>query len=406
MKFIFNKYFVIFSFIIITNVFIFSKNVKTLKNKNNNTDKEAQIEFTPITQVRQEIPQNQMMHFYATNAKTYVPFARLAYCQRPIIEKFSCGFCNQFAIGNYNPYFIHSVVLPPNRAFQLLILYSDIKKEVVISFSGPSSEHGNFFTSIFLEGFIIIPQIGNLKVEKVYWEIYSQHFRNLLIEKIRKFLSFGRADYKFIFVGHSFGGSIATLASFDLVYNRIIPKNPLINSPQVFTYGQLRIGDSDYINRLNTEIKIVRVIKKDDYIAHMPNCVFLNGQYKCFDTSEALIRVMPRLKVYIDSCGNPKTFFSFLETKKKFKSNNKNNNKKDPIIRGTTMIGGNLVPTHRPIFYTQPLGTELLYARAFDRVEKCTYVNGIPVCEKQIKFPTTFIPDVHRLYYNINMELC
>jgi len=382
----------------------------------NNKNKYSQIPLLPFLPNSNPLNPKEMMHFFATNAKNYAAFARLAYCRRPIIENFSCSFCNNFQRGNYNPFFIHSVIQNPNRVFQMLILYSDLRKEIVISFSGPSSEHGNFFTSIYLEGFIVIPEIGNLKVEKIYWDIYNLNFRNLLIQKIQKFLSFGRADYRFIFVGHSFGGSLATLASYDLVFNRIIPKNPSINSPQIFTYGQLRIGDNAYIRKLNTELKIVRILKKNDFIAQMPNCVFLNGGYKCFDTTQALINVMPQLRTYIDSCGNPKTFFAFLENKSKKLKNKKNHknlkmknlkeNNNDPIVRGTTMIAGDLVPTHKPIFYSQPLGTELFYAKGFEKVENCGYVNGIPVCEKGIQLPKTFTPEVHRNYYNMNLELC
>jgi len=358
--------------------------------------------------------ENQMMHFYATNARYYATFARLAYCPRNIIENVSCSFCSNLQMGNYIPYFIHRINENPNRVFQLVILYSDFKKEIIISFRGPSSEHGSFFTNIFLEGFIIIPEIGNLKVEKVYWNIYKLYFRDLLISKVQKFLSIGRADYKFIFVGHSFGGSIATLASYDLVYNRIIPKNPLMNSPHIFTYGQLRIGDLNYINKLNSEMKIIRILKKDDFIARMPNCVFINGEYECFETEKALIDIVPRMRSYIDSYGNIKKFFAFLESKstnmkllkkKISKKENKNKNK-DPIIRGTTMISGNLIPTHKPIFYTQPLGTELLYTQKFDKIENCSYVDGVPLCEKNIFIPKTFNPEVHRTYYNMNIELC
>jgi hypothetical protein len=404
---------------IITILLSIITNSYTKFSKKLNKKKTSQIKIiSPSNPLMQPLPENRMMHFFATNAKNYVPFARLAYCQRPVIEQFSCSFCSKFQTGHYNPYFIHSIIQNPNRVFQLLILYSDIKKEIVISFSGPSSEHGNFFTNIFLEGFVIVPEIGNLKVEKVYWETYSLNFRALLAQKIQKFLSFGRAEYKFIFVGHSFGGSIATLASYDLIFNHVIPKNPAINSPQIFTYGQLRIGDNAYVNRLNSELKIVRILKKDDFIARMPNCVFISGEYKCFDTTQALVNVMPRMRTYIDACGNPKSFFAFIETRskkiKKFaKKNKKNYDKnnglgsvKDPIVRGTSMINGNLVATHRPIFYTQPLGTELLYSQAFNKAEKCAYVNGIPVCEKSIQLPRTFTPEVHRNYYNMNIELC
>ena len=140
-------------------------------------------------------------------------------------------------------------------------------------------------------------------------------------------------------------------------------------------------------------------LKKDDFIPRMPNCVFVNTEYRCYDNTQALINVMPRLRTYIDEYGNPKTFLGFLEIKNK-------KIKKDPILRGTTLVGGDFLNTHRPLFYTQPLGTELFYGNAFNRVERCNYVNGVPVCERDIRLPQTFSPNVHRFYYNMNIETC
>ena len=330
----------------------------------------------------------EIMNFYATNAQTYVSLARLAYCRKDIIQQMSCSFCNNFT-NTYSTFFIHSVLKENNRLFQFVIVYSDVKKEVIISFSGPTTEHGNYFTSIFSSGFISIPELGGVKIEKEYWEIYANHMREALIQKISQFFQSNRMNYTVIFVGHSFGGSLATLSAYDLVSSNVVIKTA--NSPLVYIYGPLRIGDADFVTRVNSVVKIVKIVRSDDWVTRMPNCVFLEGRYQCFNEMSQVTQRLPVLQSYLTSCGMNLHRFKSV----------------DPIVRGTTFVGNRLLRTHSPMFYSQPFGTELIYnGPRFTSYQQCRYVNSIPVCEKDLRMPPTFSPDVHRIYYNINLEQC
>jgi hypothetical protein len=331
---------------------------------------------------------NQIMHFFASNAQSYVSFARLAYCQREVIQQMSCSFCNSLT-SEYSTYFIHSVLKENNRLFQFVIVYSDLKREVIISFSGPTTDHGNYFTSIYSSGFITLPELGGVQVEREYWEIYSQHMREILIQKIHNFFLSNRSHYTVIFVGHSFGGSLATLSAYDLVTNNIIVKTH--NSPLVYTYGPLRIGDPNFVNRVNSVVKVVKILRSDDWVTRMPNCVFLEGRYQCFNNFSQVTQRLPVLQNYINTCGILPPRFKSV----------------DPIVRGTTFIGRQLYRTHTPMFYSQPFGTELIYnGPKFSSFHPCRYVNSVPICERNYSPPATFSPDVHRFYYNINLEQC
>jgi hypothetical protein len=345
---------------------------------------------------------SQEVDFYATNAESYAPFARLAYCNKVEVSDLTCSFCDTFA-NEYATFFIHSVVKEPHRIFQFVIVYSDTKREIVISFSGPKSDEGGYFNSIFDSGMVAIPELGGIKIEREYWEIYSISIRDLLAEKIQKISESGRADYTFIFIGHSIGGSFATLASYDMVTNNIVIKTE--ESPLVYTYGQLRIGDDEFVNKVNDLVKVIKILRKDDYIARRPNCSFKNGVYKCRSKKFSKKKHTHKGKYFKKL---PKKLAILPHQTKVFaKRTPPRFKEKDPIVRGTTFIGGQLVHTHIPMFYSQPLGTELFYnGPNFSDYQLCNYVNGIPVCEKDIAIPSTFSPDVHRIYYNTNLELC
>lgn len=333
----------------------------------------------------------QMVNSYASNARDYASFARLAYCGKNLIQDLSCSFCNNFTGNSYATFFIHSVMKENNRLFQFAILYSDLKREVVVTFSGPGTEHGNYFNSLYESGFIEVPELGGVKVEREYWEVYSTAFRQILNEKIHTIASSNRAGYTFILVGHSFGGSLATLASYDLVMNGVIIKTE--TSPLVYTYGQLRIGDSEFVNRVNNSVRLVKIMRNDDYVTRMPNCMFQNGMYRCYNNPNTAMSRFPTMRRYVHGYGGfRRAFAGFLS-------------KKDPIVRGTRFINGRLHAV-QPM-YTQPLGTPIYYHGAnFANHQACRYVNGIPMCEKNMRLPHTFSPDVHRMYYNTNLENC
>jgi signal transduction histidine kinase len=54
--------------------------------------------------------------------------------------------------------------------------------------------------------------------------------RSVLVKNVKKVIKSKRGGYKFVFVGHSFGGSVATLAALDLVHSKIIPSNKKLAS--------------------------------------------------------------------------------------------------------------------------------------------------------------------------------
>jgi hypothetical protein len=221
----------------------------------------------------------------------YVSFAKLANCPQKTIKNLSCSFCDKL-IG-YTTYYVHSIKDDLGRKFQFSILYNDLRKEVVVAFSGPNSEQGEFFNSLYTRGFSILPELKNTGVETGYWLVYTQFIRSELINKLENLKISNRGLYRFIFIGHSFGGSIAVLSSLDISLKGVLPSKPV-----VYTYGQLRIGDLNFVNLVNSHLQIVKVIKHDDFLTRIPNCLFIDGSYRCSPDPALMASRLPGIGNY------------------------------------------------------------------------------------------------------------
>merc|ERR1712096_70927 len=157
--------------------------------------------------------------------------------------------------------------------YKVLVHYNDLERKIVITFAGPSVEvHPDYIKYIYSKGLVKVP-FYNIMVEKEYSYIYFKKFRTLLYKKLNKIEKSNRKDYQYVINGYSIGGSIATLAAFDLSQKRHI-KNPL-----VFTYGSLRIGDASFVTLVNSSVKIWRIMKSTDYITRIP-VVYYSTQKK------------------------------------------------------------------------------------------------------------------------------
>lgn len=236
----------------------------------------------------------------------YVSMAKLAYCPAKVIKKLSCSFCDKLV--EYSTYSVHSVKDDLGRRFQFSILYNDLRTEILVSFSGPTSEQGEFFNKLYLQGFIKPAELNGAAIETSYWLIYKEFIRPELITKMNQLKISNRAHYKHVFVGHSFGGSIAVLSAYDLVDKRIIV------NPVVYTYGQLRIGDINFVQLVNKSLQIIKVIKHDDFLTRSPNCFFddQDKEYKCYNQQSMLLNRFPQLESYYNGyygqVANPHNF--------------------------------------------------------------------------------------------------
>lgn len=103
---------------------------------------------------------------------------------------------------------------------------------------------------------------SGMEVEKGFWQIYQQ-----IISKIEDALS--SATTPIIITGHSLGGALTTLASFDL--------SSL--SPLVYTFASPRVGNNIFANIYDTTLVQYRVFDTEDIIPDLPPAVGIKSDY-------------------------------------------------------------------------------------------------------------------------------
>lgn len=321
------------------------------------------------------------------SALNYINIARLSYCPKKLILAKRCEVC-PFILNQYKTFFIHSVNQNKKRLFQFLIIYSDKKKEILITFSGPKTTETKFFNKIYKSGFITVKDLGeNIRIENYYWEIYSKYIRSVLIIKVKKVLDSKRSDYKVVFTGHSFGGAMASLAAFDLIKKGIIKKNKINESPIIYTYGQMRLGDNSFVLAANNLIKLIRIVRTDDFVTRVPSCVFDSDTklFNCYRRVASVVKHYPILKRY------------FVDYRRGVKLYRKS------ILKRFYKTAG----VHYHTYFSQPLGAILSYnGNDFSTYQVCPFNNGIPSCEENLALPRSFSPTAHEHYFGIAIESC
>lgn len=364
------------------------------------------------------------------SAKSFLSFANLAYCNKDVVNNLACPLCDSLLDGSYQVKDVYSGQ-QEQQIYRYVILISENHKEVVLSFSGPKSSDNQFYSSLYTSGW---SEVQGQKVEKSYAKVYQEVLGHQLENSIKNLLSANPSysGYKFLFIGHSFGGSMAVLSAFDLVKKNVVPRDPSQNSPLVYSYGLLRIGDDQFVEEVNALFKVIRINKSSDHMTRLPNCVWSQqvGKWRCYRDTYNLMMRYPEYRQYIMNYGtsNGSTQHytglqaayggrkSFLEKSLKVKSKaNKRNRARKGYYYSTRNPGyktysyGSTLNNQGSsqfgnVYYSQPLGAEVLFSNTFKKFQVCSYFHGIPNCEQQL--PRKFNSKAHANYYGNNVEEC
>jgi len=338
---------------------------------------------------------NRVDGFQESESKFFANFAKMAFCAKKPINV-TCQQCLNPG-NNYKLFFFMQANRLNKYPFKFLIHYNDEQKQVVVSFGGPSIEHHHYFNVIYANGWSVIKGT-QFKVEKEFQHIYYGLIQKTLKEKVAKINESGRNHYRFIFTGHSIGGSVAQLAALDLVSSGLINKDH--NKVTAYTYGSLRIGDYNFSMLLSSYFTLYRVVKDNDYVVRAPNCFYsvLGKVWRCLSQTQLTRKVFERdypMRTYYSSYRTPVIIqrpASFLE--------------KDVTVVRRTPPNSNKLNIVRNVYYSQPAGTEIFYTSTMNRFTSCRYINGVANCERKLVLPSTFTPVSHNLYYNIRFDMC
>jgi hypothetical protein len=224
-------------------------------------------------------------------AQFYVPFAQLPYCSADAVRGQSCQICTSTSQLGYQVIHVENQI-KEGVPFSMVILKNQGTSEVIVSFAGPKSDSIAYFQKIYTSGLIPVPEIGNTEIETEFWQIYSMFFRQVLTSQITS----QGLNSKITFVGHSFGGSVAMLAAYDLVLNNVIIKNA-VNGPFIYTFGALKIGSHDFLSKIQNLMgaPIVRIRRRVDFFTLLPRCIFMGPLrvFHCYRNYVSLVRRFP-----------------------------------------------------------------------------------------------------------------
>ena len=180
-------------------------------------------------------------------------------------------------IGNYTD---------KSENFSFNVIRNKQKGKVVLAFSGTKSTAQLMNQFAYSGGKIYfresLKSSKYIMIMEYFQTLYIQIFPYLkeLIEKAKH-----KSIKQYIFVGHSLGGAMASLAVFDLMHEKLIKKTSI--SPVLITFGQPRVGNYAFANELMKSVSIVyRIVNKFDVVPGIPPCKINQKTKNCRNESE------------------------------------------------------------------------------------------------------------------------
>jgi hypothetical protein len=141
-------------------------------------------------------------------------------------------------------------------------------KKIVITFSGSKREQlkDEYNQS---GGVPFSSDLSYIKLLEYFKKLYFAS-KNDIRENFLKVYDPKRID-QVIFVGHSLGGAIASIAAYDFIKESIVKTNSV--SPALITYGQPRTGNYAFANEIMKNVPIVfRHVNNFDLVIGVPAC--------------------------------------------------------------------------------------------------------------------------------------
>jgi hypothetical protein len=316
-------------------------------------------------------------------AKSFLSFAQVPYCPPDVINALACPLCSSILDGSYKVKQIIQQTVE-KRHFKAVILQSDNHREIVVTFGAPKlHEDPTFYSAVYTGGYV---KFHTSQVETIFAHVYrtmEHKIRNAVSALLNK-----HKGYKIVTVGHSFGGALAAISAYDMYHHRVISE---INAPKVFSYGALKVGDNDFVNYLNSKMKVTRIIKNTDLAPVLQNCnyVSFSGRWDC-STSQAPKDASAPAAVSPGEMSQtyyPSTFnmahggppmrvgrASFLEKSTKLRKVKKN--KDVDYYYGGRNQEVYYKHADTPQFMWQPIGSEVIFNKTFKKWQVCSFTAG------------------------------
>lgn len=239
------------------------------------------------TDLKNYMEESRTMDSYKAKSRDYVIFARLPYCSSTVLLGGGCNLCQEIQKKGFS---IIEILNKSKDNIDFSLIVSKNNEELIFSFGGPKSHNIEYFEKIYSTGFKII---NDTPIENEFWYIYENFYKSKIISNLEKFKE--ETNLKIIFMGHSFGGSLAQLAAWDLVTGKVLSIND--KGPFIITFGALKIGPKNFFELIKDHIQIpvLRVARRVDLFSLLPRCLWLPslGVFHCYKTYSSFIQRFP-----------------------------------------------------------------------------------------------------------------
>lgn len=239
--------------------------VYTLTDNPNNKNNSS---FDPIFNIKDTITKNS---FSKDLAKYFLDFASYGYCPP---EKMKNNQCCSGLIDS-EKWKLLSADSIDFADYNYGILKNEEFKKIIFAFPGTRGIP-QFMTEVLNSSGVINGIYSNEKIMDYFMDVFTsleQKVSSIIKQIIAEHEPLG---FQFIFIGHSLGGSMASITALDTIRKGNIKVTE--TNPVLITYGQPRTGNDIFSNELMRKIPVIfRVVRQGDIIATFPLCKKISG---------------------------------------------------------------------------------------------------------------------------------
>lgn len=201
------------------------------------------------------------------NSRYYSSYAAAANCQPDNITSWKCTpYCTATQCD-----IVKTQVFIDTRFDTLVYLKPDHNTRATLVSFRASKNILNWITNLrFAQGSYYEKQTG--VKSKIHKGFYTAHdsLSKLYFDNLKSLVSM-YPSYKLVFVGHSLGGTLATISSLDVKFKLGIEWSNI----EVYTYGGPRIMNKELALYLNSQKFVyARFVYKEDMVPHLPPLAF------------------------------------------------------------------------------------------------------------------------------------
>ena len=193
-----------------------------------------------------------------------VKISGMAYCQPSAINASTVG---AYSISDFYPLEVWT-----NSSLQFFTGYDALYDAVVVSFRG-SMDLSNWMSDLSIRLVYPYSSSSSIGVHRGFFEEYHLMLP-FLAASLLSASSF-TGSTRVLSVGHSAGGAVATLLSYELKAGLLAQTVPGLELLGLYTFGSPRVGNRDFANDCRkVGVPHMRVTHHRDVFPHLPEKVF------------------------------------------------------------------------------------------------------------------------------------